>query len=64
MRKYSFWTLVSIMFVITNYIVFVVPSHIPDMNTNHVILLGILGLLGYLNTFLLLFAWREGYIKR
>jgi hypothetical protein len=53
----------AFLFLTTTFIVVVVPFYVPDLNTNKVILLGILGIMGYLSTFLLAFSIKEGYIK-
>lgn len=51
------------MFFVTTLIVVVIPMEVPDMTTDKVVLLGVMGMLGYLSTFLMVFSIREGYIK-
>ena len=64
MRKFFFWTYVSFLFLSTTFLVVVLPMTVTHWSTDKTLVVGLYGILGYLATFLLLFAWREGYIKR
>lgn len=64
MRKFFFWVLVAYVFLSTTYLVIALPMTVTNWNTEKTLVVGLYGIMGYFTTFLLIFSWREGYIKR
>ena len=64
MRKFFFWLIVAYVFLSTTYLVIVLPMTVTNWSTDKTLVVGLYGIMGYFTTFLLIFSWREGYIKR
>lgn len=64
MRKFLFWVLVAYVFLSTTYLVIALPMVVTNWSTDKTLVVGLYGIMGYFTTFLLIFSWREGYIKR
>lgn len=64
MRKFFFWVLVAYVFLSTTYLVVALPMTVTNWSTDKTLVIGLYGIMGYFTTFLLIFSWREGYIKR
>ena len=64
MRKFIFWLIVAYVFLSTTYLVVALPMTVTNWNTDKTLVVGLYGIMGYFTTFLLIFSWREGYIKR
>lgn len=64
MKKFFFWAFVAYLFLSTTYVVIALPMSNIHWNTNKTLIVGLYGIMGYFSTFLLIFSWREGYIKK